>query len=749
VFRLAGELGLSGWVLNDAHGVLLEIEGPTDSVEAFLSRLAPEAPPLAVIERVEVGALALLGERTFEIHESPRGELADAPVAPDTATCTDCLRELLDPADRRYRYPFINCTNCGPRFTIVQGVPYDRPATTMAGFQMCAACSAEYRDPADRRFHAQPNACPECGPSVRLLRADGTLVEVGDPVAAAADAMRDGKIVAVKGIGGLHLACLANDEGAVRALRDRKQRENKPFALIVATADEAAALVELGEAERELLTALERPIVLAPRLAGADVAPSVAPAAKELGVMLPYSPLHHLLLRDVGCALVMTSGNVSDEPIVFRDQETVRLTGIADLLLLHDRPIETRTDDSVVRAVTIGEAPQPMFLRRSRGYVPSSMRLPDPASRPILACGAELKNTFCLAKGERAWVSHHIGDLENYETLRSFSGGIDHFRELFAVTPELIAHDLHPEYLSTKYALDLAAVSGAELVPVQHHHAHLAACLAEYGETGVAIGAIFDGTGLGPDGTVWGGELLVGDLSGYERFGALKAVRLPGGTRAIQEPWRMACSWLTAAEGPSGGAPAVPPTLRSVIEERRWRQVAELARNGLNSPITTSMGRLFDAVAALCGFSGAVSYEGQAAIEFEAVCDPSERGRYELELDRANDGLVIDPTPALRALRADLAAGAEIAAISARFHAGVAAATVDSCAAAASAAGTELVVLSGGVFQNRRLLETTAAGLGGLGLRVLMPRLLPPGDGGISYGQAAIAAHRLATGAPR
>ncbi len=463
VYRLADELGLAGWVLNDARGVLLEVEGGVDRVDAFLHRLAAEAPPLAVVERVETSALAPLGERSFAIRESPRGAAAEAPVTPDTATCADCLGELFDPEDRRHRYPFINCTNCGPRFTIVRGVPYDRPLTTMAGFAMCPRCRAEYEDPSDRRFHAQPNACAECGPAVRLIDPDGRAADggSGDQVLAAASALREGAIVAVKGIGGFHLACRADDDTAVSRLRARKHREDKPFALMVAGADAAASLVELGEAERRLLCGRQRPIVLARRRdRGVKVAASVAPGAPELGVMLPYSPLHHLLLADAGTTLVMTSGNVSDEPIAYGDDDAlVRLAGIADLLLFHNRPIETRTDDSVVRAVAVGgpggevrPSFRPMFMRRSRGYVPASMPLPHPATRPLLACGAELKSTFCVAKGSRAWVSHHIGDLQNYETLRSFTDGIGHFKRLFCVEPEVIVHDLHPDYLSTKYA---------------------------------------------------------------------------------------------------------------------------------------------------------------------------------------------------------------------------------------------------------------------------------------------------------
>jgi hydrogenase maturation protein HypF len=769
VHRLAGEHGLSGFVLNDSHGVLLEVEGGARAVEEFLTRLGSDAPPLAVIERVIAEEREPTGDTGFAIRDSPRAGIVDAPVAPDSATCEDCLRELFDPEDRRYRYPFINCTNCGPRFTIVRGIPYDRPLTTMAGFAMCAGCRAEYEDPGDRRFHAQPNACPECGPSASLLRADGEQAPLGsaaDAVRAAAVALRDGRIVAVKGIGGFHLACRADDETAVAALRARKRREDKPFALMVATVWGAGTLVELGRAERELLSGPERPIVLAPRRGDAGVAPSVAPGAPELGVMLPYSPLHHLLLADLaeeapaadtavadaaaatdgqpGPALVMTSGNVSEEPIAYRDRDALaRLGEIADLLLVHDRPIQTRTDDSVVRVVHVPTGPRRMLLRRSRGYVPASMALPDAAERPILACGAELKNTFCVAKGRRAWVSHHIGDLENYETLRSFTEGIEHFERLFDLAPEVLAHDLHPEYLSTKYAIER---DGVQILGVQHHHAHMAACLAEHAELGSVVGAIFDGTGYGVDGTVWGGELLVGDLTRFRRVGALLAVRLPGGARAIREPWRMACSWLAVASENErlGGEPEIPLALRGRVDERAWAQVAQLGRSGPNSPLTSSVGRLFDAVAALCGRRPRVHYEGQAAIELEAACDPTERGSYPISVDGADGLITIDPRETIRAVAADAEAGVALGAIASRFHTALAGATVQACARAAHAEDTDLIVLSGGVFQNRRLFAAVVAGLQASGLRVLSPERLPVGDGGVSYGQAAVAARRLA-----
>ncbi|MGH2891372.1 MAG: carbamoyltransferase HypF, partial [Solirubrobacteraceae bacterium] len=645
----------------------------------------------------------------------------------------------------RYRYPFINCTNCGPRFTIVRGVPYDRPLTTMAGFAMCDACRSEYEDPGDRRFHAQPNACPACGPSVALRDRDGRRLRGAvpdDPILAAARALRDGAIVAVKGLGGYHLACRADGESAVERLRERKHREERPFALMVRSLATAERFAVLGDAERELLRAPGRPIVLAPRRRDAPVAGAVAPRAPELGLMLPYTPLHHLLLSDLGDdvpALVMTSGNVSDEPIAFDDADALaRLAPIADLFLTHDRPIETRTDDSVMRAVDLGDSERrPASVRRSRGWVPAALALPGGAPAPLLACGAQLKSTFCVAKGSRAWISHHIGDLANYETLASFTAGIEHFERLFDVRPAVVAHDLHPEYLSAKYARTREDVSA---VGVQHHHAHLAACLAEYGVEHPAVGAIFDGSGYGTDGTIWGGEILYGDTATFERAGALLAVRLPGGERAIREPWRMACAWLVACDTGEAGEPPVPPALRALVAERDWAAVARLAHGGVASPATSSAGRLLDAVAAICGVRARVSYEGQAAIELEAACDPHERGAYPVALVPGPDGaLVLDPRDGVLAASAEVSAGVATGAVAARFHNGLAAATAEACARVASARGAGDVVLSGGVFQNRVLLAGAAIDLCRRGLRVLVPSLLPVNDGGISYGQAVVA----------
>jgi hydrogenase maturation protein HypF len=721
VYRLANDLGLSGHVYNDARGVVVEAEGDGAALERLLAGLTESAPRLAVVERVDAEDLAPAGDRGFHIVASDRGSQPDALVSPDTATCEACLAELFDPSDRRHRYPFLNCTDCGPRLTIVTGVPYDRPLTTMAGFAMCEACRREYEDPRDRRFHAQPNACPECGPQLTLHPTHSP-----DPVRAASLALVAGQIVAVKGIGGYHLACRADDEAAVARLRARKQRDDKPFALMVRDAAAASRLVALGEAERALLSGPERPIVIARRKLPTPIAGGVAPGRPDLGVMLAYSPLHHLLLADTGVPLVMTSGNRSDEPIAYEDDDALaRLSGVADRFLIGERPIHTRVDDSVLRVTRRG----PLMMRRSRGYVPRPLPLDPAATRPLLACGAELKSTFCVARGTRAWVGHHIGDLGDYETLRSFTEGVAAFEQLFAVDPEVVVHDLHPDMLSTRYALER---EGVEHVAVQHHHAHLAACLAEHGEPGPAVGAIFDGFGLGTDGTAWGGELLVGDLREFERAGWLWPVALPGGDRAAREPWRMACAWLVAAGDED------PPPLPGV-DPARWRAVTQMARTGTAAPPTTSAGRLFDAVAALCGIRKEVTYEGQAAAELEAACDTSHHDTYDLPVTRSP---ILDARPLIRSVVDDVARGVDVSVVAARFHTSLAAATAEAVARIAGERGLGTAVLSGGVFQNRVLLEGVADRLERTGLRVLIPLRLPPNDGGISYGQAAVAAAR-------
>ncbi|MGW0063801.1 carbamoyltransferase HypF [Streptosporangium sandarakinum] len=761
VYGLATRLGLDGLVGNDERGVFIEVEGASALVGEFTSALRDGAPPLAAVERVAAVPVPVTGRSGFAVVPSPPGGRRRALVTPDAATCADCLRELDDPADRRYGYPFVNCTNCGPRFTIVTDLPYDRPNTTMAGFAMCGDCEREYRDPADRRFHAQPVCCPACGPRLRLLGpagrepappppsstalggavpkgavADGTASD-GAVLDAAAALLRAGAVVAVKGLGGYHLAAVAACGPAVAALRARKRREDKPFAVMAADPEAARRLCEVDEAAERLLTGAARPIVLLRRRPGARLAPRVAPGDRWLGVMLPYTPLHHLLLRRVGEPIVLTSGNLGDEPIARDDGEAVaRLGGVADAFLAHDRPIRARADDSVVRVFRGG----PLPIRRSRGYAPRPLPLPRPAPRPVLACGAELKHTFCLARGGRAFVSPHVGDLENHETFRSFTEGVAHLRRLLGITPRLVAHDLHPEYLSTKYAL---ALEGVDRTGVQHHHAHVASCLADNGVAGPVIGVAFDGLGYGADGTLWGGEFLVADLAGFERAGHLATVPMPGGAAAVRQPWRMAAAHLDAAY-----AGDVPGDLAVVRRNAgRWEAVVALARRGVNAPLTSSVGRLFDAVAALAGVRDVITYEGQAAAGLERLADEDERDGYGCRLT-GGAPFTVPGAELVRAAAEDLRAGAAPGTVAARFHNGLAAAVAAGCERLREARGLGTVALSGGVFQNVLLLERTVALLEERGFTVLTHRRVPPGDGGISLGQAAVAAARDRLGRP-
>lgn len=752
VHALATRLRLAGHVGNDPTGVFVEVEGAGPVVAEFLAALPREAPPLARVESVDSSPREPTGQAGFTIAPSTTGGARDTLVSADSATCDDCLRELRDPADRRHRYPFVNCTNCGPRYTIVRDVPYDRPHTTMAGFPLCDACAAEYHDPSDRRFHAQPVCCPACGPTLRLLggpvdggfrasvaggsgepgvdamTAAGRAGEHGtDPVTAAAALLRDGGVLAVKGLGGYHLAVVADHVDATRALRERKHREEKPFAIMVADLDQARALCEVDATAAALLTSRRRPVVLLPRLPGAAVAPAVAPGNRDLGLMLPYTPLHHLLLEAVGRPIVLTSGNVSDEPIAYRDDDAgTRLAGIADAYLTHDRPIHIRTDDSVTRSFRGAELP----VRRSRGYAPEPLRLRWPFPRPVLACGAELKNTVCLARGSHAFVSQHIGDLENAATLLSFRHTIEHLGRLFDIRPEVVGHDLHPEYLSTKHAMEL---DGVDLVGVQHHHAHIASCLADNGHPGPVIGVAFDGLGYGADSTIWGGEFLIADLLGYHRAAHLAPVPMPGGTAAIRQPWRMAAAYLdAAAHGPAAAAAALARR-----HGERWDAVVGMARRGVNAPLTSSAGRLFDAVAALLGVRDTVSYEGQAAIELEQLADPAERGTYPVTIQPGEPAVLLG-TDVVRHVLDDLAAGQPPATVAGRFHNTMAAAVVAVCAQLRDAGAPGTVALSGGVFQNILLLGRCVDGLTAAGFDVLIHHRVPPNDGGISLGQAAV-----------
>lgn len=728
VCGLAHEYGLAGFVGNDPAGVFLEVEGPAAALAAFRADLRRRAPALAVVERVRTTRVRVRGDATFRIVASDRGRPSGALVAPDAATCADCLAEVDDPAARRFGYPFTNCASCGPRFTIVRALPYDRATTTMAGFAMCADCAREFGDPADRRFHAQPVCCPACGPTLRLCDARGRPVDDGDPIAAAARRLRAGEIVAVKGIGGYHLAALAGHGPAVSALRGRKRRSDKPFAVLAADLSAVRALVHTEPGATAVLTSVARPIVLLPRRPDAPIADAVAPGSRQLGVMLPYSPLHHLLAAAVAAPIVLTSGNAADEPIAHLDDDALtRLRSIADAFLVHDRPIHARVDDSVVRLFR----GRPVPIRRARGYAPAPVPIRPAPRRPVLACGAELKHTFCLAQGSRAFLSAHIGDLTSYPAFDAFRREVERMCRLLGISPAVVAHDLHPDYLSTAYAVERGA--DAALVAVQHHHAHIASCLADNAEAGPVVGVAFDGLGYGVDGTLWGGELLIADAAGYRRAGHLEAVRLPGGAAAIREPWRMAASYLRACYGDD------PPRLPVARRNDRWDHVTAVARAGLNAPSTTSAGRLFDAVAALLDLRDVARYEGQAAIELEQHADAAETSGYPVRLT-GDSPLVIRSGDLVRGVVDDLRAGVPSDRIAARFHNGLGDAVTAAVRRLLDTAGLDTAALSGGCFQNVLLLERVTAGLEAAGVRVLTHRRVPSGDGGIALGQAVVAA---------
>jgi hydrogenase maturation protein HypF len=775
VYRRAVSLGVRGFVRNTAGGVEIEAEGPAEAVRRLIEALKSDPPPQAEVFSVEAAEAAVRNEAEFEILESAGEDSPSALVSPDIATCPDCLDELFNPADRRYRYPFINCTNCGPRFTIVTGVPYDRSRTTMASFVMCDACRAEYENPSDRRFHAQPNACPVCGPRLRFTDASGRDSAgpdgrpAADPVAAAAARIREGGIVAVKGLGGFHLACDAASEAAVLRLRARKGREEKPLAVMVRDAAAAARLSDPSRSEMDALRSWRRPIVLLRKKPAFPLAPSVAPSNGFIGVLLPYAPVHHLLLADGFTALVMTSGNLSEEPIATGNGEALeRLSDVADGFLLHDRDIHVRNDDSVLRCA--GDAP--VFIRRSRGWAPGPVFLAEPGPS-VVAVGAGMKNTICLTRGDRAFISPHIGDLENERTMESFEAAVRHLSGLFDIRPGIAVHDMHPDYLSTRWALH---GSGLRTLAVQHHHAHIASCLAENGRSGPVIGFAMDGTGYGPDGTVWGGEILVADRARFERAGHFEDRVMPGGEAAVREPWRMALSCLDAAlRNRFHPGPSEPDFLARVsglegfreAGPERVRSVFRLIRSGIPMPRTSSLGRLFDAVAALSGVRSHSSYEGQAAAVLEAAMDetqaksgngrnsgwplqPSpragdlrkEKDSYLFEINEVDCVFRLDPDPVFLAILDDLEKGLPASGISLKFHAGLVRSLCRVAERVRDRTKLDMVALSGGCFQNLFLLDGLAAGLRKAGFEVLTHSLVPANDGGICLGQAAVAAAR-------
>ena len=780
VHALATGLDLAGEVRNTSVGVEVRVEGSVEALDAFVARLVDDAPPLALVEDLSWVSAVPRGVSGFRITASEPGRRVDTLVTADAATCDDCLAEILDSRDRRYRYPFTNCTNCGPRFTITREVPYDRPATTMSTFRMCPDCEREYDDPRDRRFHAQPNACPVCGPRLGLQLLGRPSQGGGPPPPSAAmvsptvhgdEALREtvtlllgGGVAAVKGLGGYHLVCDATNAASVAALRARKHRDEKPFAVMVASLDEARRYCDVSVAEADLLTSARRPIVLLERTDGAaSLADEIAPGMTTYGFFLPYTPLHHLLLADAGRPLVMTSGNLSDEPIAYQDDEAAaRLASLADALLSHDRPIHMRTDDSVARVFRS----QPYLMRRSRGYAPLPVGFSG-SPREILAVGAHLKNTFCLTRGSRAFLSHHIGDLENLETLHSLREGVDHFSRLFALAPEVVAHDLHPDYLSSRFAREYARERDLPLIAVQHHEAHVASVMADARHEGPVIGVAFDGSGLGADGAVWGGEFFVGSPGGFSRAGHLESVPLPGGDAAVREPWRMAVVLLDHLYRGDDMRPDASLEADERIADTflrlpkagdfstyPWRLMVQAARRGLGSPLTSSAGRLFDGVSALLGLRHRVAYEGQAAILLEAAArrgfgvtglpDPAGPAPWVCDARHSpNMPAVLPVDPFVRGVLDDLRAGTALEQIAARFHHTLAAATADLAAGLARRHAVDTVALGGGVFQNLLLLELVVARLEAAGLRPLVHRAVPTNDGGLCLGQAEVAAALL------
>jgi hydrogenase maturation protein HypF len=730
VFGLAHNLQLAGFVKNNTGGVRIEVEGDGDSLDEFLAQLVRKLPPLARIDEISWHRQPALGDRQFRIESSDQDSSGSITIAPDVATCDDCLAELFDPRDRRFRYPFLNCTNCGPRLTIVTGAPYDRERTTMAGFPLCLECRAEYEDPTNRRFHAQPTACPLCGPKLTVLDGGGRRIAAEDALKWFAAAIRDGNIGAMKGLGGYHLICNARSAKAVAELRRRKNRDEKPLAVMVPDLDSARALCEIEASEQALLTSPRRPIVLLRKREGNCLVDEVAPRNPRLGLMLPYSPLHHLLTHEVnGVSLVMTSGNRSDEPIAYTEADAVEvLRGICDLFLVHDRPINVRCDDSVTRMIGGIESP----VRRSRGYAPQPIALPMACRSPILAVGGQVKDVYAFGSGRRAILSHHIGDLDHFKAYGAFEQDIALYEKLFGLTPAYIAHDMHPDYASTRYAQSRAI----KRIPIQHHHAHMASCMAENGLNEPMIGVTFDGTGFGLDGAIWGGEFLVGGYRRFRRAAHLRYVAMPGGEKAVREPWRMAAAYLFDAEANCRQFESrIPPASLQIAQT--------MIRKNLNAPMTSSMGRLFDGVASLVGLQDNVSFEGQAAMRLEWLAESAaDPGVYPFEISKPTpaDAFIVDTRPIIFAIVEDVEAGVEQQIMARRFHTTLVEIILAVCSRLLETTGLMSVVLSGGTFMNSLLTIEVNDRLTREGFRVYRHRYVPPNDGGLCLGQLAIAA---------
>ena len=734
VYRLAHAYELTGWVCNTSGSVEIEAEGDEATLSEFIASLRTQAPPRARIDSLEASFHPLAGYDEFVIHQSKSVENEYQLISPDIATCEDCRKEIFSPSDRRYNYPFTNCTNCGPRFTIIKDIPYDRPKTTMDEFVMCPECQSEYEDPLDRRFHAQPNACPVCGPRVWLVGKDGARIAADDPLAKACELLRAGKILALKGLGGFHLACDATNEDAVHSLRTRKHRPSKPLAVMIATMDKIRTHCAVSEEEEALLSSPVAPIVLLRwKKDESDISPLIAPQQHDLGVMLPYTPLHHLLLHKARIPLVMTSGNLSGEPLARDNEEAlIKLAGIADYFLLHDRDIHVRCDDSVC-VVDRGTR----VIRRARGYAPDPIVLPFQA-REILACGPELKNTVCLTRGEHAFISQHIGDMGSEEALSHLKNTISHYESLFRIAPKVIACDMHPEYAATKYGRALAAKTNLPCVAVQHHHAHIVSGMIDNELEGKVIGVAFDGTGYGTDGAIWGGEFLIADWASFERVGQLEYIPMPGGEAAIRRPYRMALAYLYTLFGDDIALAGLPLDEVDPIERR---VIAQQIEKGINSPLTSSAGRLFDTVAALIGVREEIDYEGQAAIELEAVAareDQDSKG-YPFSIDKGAQTRVVRLESTISSILRDMRTGVPPATISLRFHRTMAAVIAEMCELIAQETSLERVVLSGGVLQNRLLTHLASAALESKGLEVFSHHRVPCNDGGVSLGQAVVA----------
>ncbi len=736
IYRLAHQCSLSGFISNTPAGVSIEVQGSPEKVDEFLQRLPKEIPPLAKLTALSDREIDLLDEKSFRILSTRLDQPARTLISPDIAACDDCLHEMANPRDRRFRYPFINCTNCGPRFTIIRDIPYDRSRTSMDAFQMCPACQSEYDDPANRRFHAQPNACWDCGPQVQLLSLDGLPLDSAEPLRETARLLQQGSILAIKGLGGFHLACDAKNAASIEQLRQRKHRIEKPFAVMVSSLAVAERFCILDDLSKNLLLSIERPIVLLPTGPEVTLPAAIAPGNRFLGVFLPYTPLHHLLFTAGKFdALVMTSGNLSEEPIAIDNQEALqRLHGIADAFLVHNREILRRCDDSVIRVA----AAIPQQLRRSRGFVPVPVSI-EHDSQPILAVGGELKNTVCIVRGAEAFLSQHIGDLENLESYNFFTEAVAHLQRILEVQPRIIAHDLHPDYFSTKWALEREDL---QHIPVQHHHAHIAACMAENHLDGKVIGIALDGTGYGTDGAIWGGEILLAGYAAFERIAHLDYAPLPGGSAAIHEPWRMAVSHLAKNYGDD--LPSLDLLFLKEIDSRKLQLVLQMMQREIHSPRTSSCGRLFDAVAALVGLRSTVSYEAQAAIELEMAAHAStDEGAYPFNLTKDGPIWKIGTRSLFDWLIADIRKHVNIPDMSRRFHHGLAITLADLAAKIREEHNLNRVCLSGGCFHNVLLFEFTLQALRSHDFEVYFHSEVPAGDGGISLGQALVAAHLL------